>query len=119
MPVVDVTNAFQLRVCKNWSRQFEGDTLFRRFFEKVERATNVRCERHDQSLADRIDRWVGNLRKQLLEKLTSAGLSPAAAEEALGTDPRDIEINLPRLLQTSQINPFSQQTASTPPPDTA
>jgi RNA polymerase sigma-70 factor (ECF subfamily) len=74
---------------------------------------------HEATISRRLRRLAESLRKQLLENLISAGLSPAAAEEALGADPRDIEINLPRLLQTSQTNPFSQQTASTPPPDTA
>jgi RNA polymerase sigma-70 factor (ECF subfamily) len=44
-------------------------------------------------------------------------LSKAAAEEALGTDPRDIEINLRRLLQTSQTSSFSNRRAQTAPPD--
>jgi len=74
---------------------------------------------HEATISRRLRRLADNLRKQLLENLISAGLSPAAAEESLGADPRDIEINLPRLLQTSQTNSFSQQTASTPPPDTA
>jgi hypothetical protein len=36
-------------------------------------------------------------------------LSKAAAQEALGTDPRDIEINLRALLQTSQTGAFNEQ----------
>jgi RNA polymerase sigma-70 factor (ECF subfamily) len=41
------------------------------------------------------------------------GLSKRAAEEALGTDPRDVETNLRSLLQTSQTPSFSDKTAST------
>jgi RNA polymerase sigma-70 factor (ECF subfamily) len=51
------------------------------------------------------------LRKQLVENLISAGLSKAAAQEALGADPRDIEINLRHLLQTSQVSAFQHKTA--------
>jgi RNA polymerase sigma-70 factor (ECF subfamily) len=42
------------------------------------------------------------------------GLSKAAAEEALGADPRDVEINLRRLLQTSQTTTFSNRKGATP-----
>ncbi|MGA3344317.1 MAG: sigma-70 family RNA polymerase sigma factor [Terracidiphilus sp.] len=65
---------------------------------------------HEATISRRLKRLAANLRKQLLENLVSGGLSKAAAEETLGTDPRDIEINLRKLLQTSQISPFSQQT---------
>jgi RNA polymerase sigma-70 factor (ECF subfamily) len=39
-------------------------------------------------------------------------LSKRAAQEALGNDPRDLEINLRALLQSSQTSTFSEQTAS-------
>jgi RNA polymerase sigma-70 factor (ECF subfamily) len=39
-------------------------------------------------------------------------LSKRAAEEALGTDPRDVEINLRSLLQTSQTASFSDKAPS-------
>ena len=67
---------------------------------------------HEATISRRLKRLADNLRKQLLENLVSGGLSKAAAEEALGADPRDIEINLRKLLQTSQTNPFSHQTAA-------
>jgi RNA polymerase sigma-70 factor (ECF subfamily) len=38
-------------------------------------------------------------------------LSKRAAEEALGNDPRDLEINLRALLQSSQTTSFSEKTA--------
>jgi len=65
---------------------------------------------HEATISRRLKRLAGNLREQLLENLVSSCLSKAAADEALGTDPRDIEINLPKLLQTSQISTFSKQT---------
>jgi RNA polymerase sigma-70 factor (ECF subfamily) len=69
---------------------------------------------HEATISRRLKRLVTNLRKQLLQNLQSGGLSRRAAEEALGTDPRDIEINLGALLQTSQIDSFSNKTASAP-----
>jgi RNA polymerase sigma-70 factor (ECF subfamily) len=69
---------------------------------------------HEATISRRIKRLASDLRKQLLHQLQSGGLSQRAAEEALGTDPRDIEINLRHLLQTSQTPAFSNQAASAP-----
>ncbi len=49
------------------------------------------------------------MHKQLLRNLQSGGLSKRAAEEALGADPRDVNINLRTLLQYSQSEPFPHQ----------
>jgi RNA polymerase sigma-70 factor (ECF subfamily) len=68
---------------------------------------------HEATISRRLKRLADGLRKQLLENLISGGLSKAAAEEALGADPRDVEINLRKLLQTSQTSTFSNQRAST------
>ncbi len=70
---------------------------------------------HEATISRRLKRLAGDLRKLLITNLILIGLSDAAAEEALGADPRDIEINLRRLLQTSQTSTFSnrrQQTAT-------
>ena len=72
---------------------------------------------HEATVSRRIKRLADHLRKQLLGHLVSSGLSKAAAEEALGTDPRDVEINIRMLLQTSQVSPFSHQGASTAAPE--
>jgi RNA polymerase sigma-70 factor (ECF subfamily) len=64
---------------------------------------------HEATISRRLKRLVAQLRKQLLRNLQSGGLSRIAAEEALGIDPRDIEINLRSLLQISQIAPFQNQ----------
>ena len=69
---------------------------------------------HEATISRRLKRLADNLRKQLIENLLSGGLSKAAALEALGTDPRDIEINLRGLLQNSQAASFSDQKASSP-----
>lgn len=73
---------------------------------------------HEATISRRLKRLAENLRKQLIENLLASGLSKAAAEEALGADPRDIEINLRMLLQTSQSTTFSCQTASSAAGDT-
>jgi RNA polymerase sigma-70 factor, ECF subfamily len=67
---------------------------------------------HEATISRRLKRLVADLRKQLLHNLISGGLSRRAAEEALGADPRDLEINLRILLQTSQTASFSDKTAS-------
>ena len=67
---------------------------------------------HEATVSRRLKRLVADLRKQLMHHLQSGGLSKRAAEEALGTDPRDIELNLRALLQTSQRPPFSDKAAS-------
>ena len=69
---------------------------------------------HEATVSRRLKRLVTDLRKQLIHHLQSGGLSKRAAEEALGTDPRDIELNLRALLQTSQSPPFSDKAASHP-----
>jgi RNA polymerase sigma-70 factor (ECF subfamily) len=69
---------------------------------------------HEATVSRRIKRLAADLRKQLLGNLRSSGLSEDAADQALGTDPRDIEINLRGLLQNSQAASFSDQKASSP-----
>ena len=64
---------------------------------------------HEATISRRLKRLTSDLRKQLLRSLESAGLSKRAAEEALGADPRDLEVNLRALLQTSQPQPFSHK----------
>ncbi len=73
---------------------------------------------HEATISRRLKRLAENLRRQLIDNLISSGLSKAAAQEALGADPRDIEINLRALLQTSQTSTFSCQAASTAAGDT-
>ena len=67
---------------------------------------------HEATVSRRLKRLIADLRKRLVHNLQSGGLSKRAAEEALGADPRDIELNLRALLQTSQNSPFSEKTAA-------
>jgi RNA polymerase sigma-70 factor (ECF subfamily) len=86
-----------------------GYFLDRQTLLQIARTLNV----HEATVSRRIKRLTLELRKRLLEQLHLRGLSKAAAEEALGVDPRDIEINLRALLQTSRSKPFSEQRGAT------
>jgi RNA polymerase sigma-70 factor (ECF subfamily) len=61
---------------------------------------------HVATISRKLNRATERLRKQLLRTLRARGLSRRAAEEALGTDPRDVDINLRKLLQKSESNPI-------------
>lgn len=66
---------------------------------------------HEATVSRRLRRIVDDLRKQVLKTLQSFGLSRRAAEEALGADPRDLDINLKKLLQSSQLHAFQDKAA--------
>ncbi len=83
--------------------------LDRQTLLQIARTLNV----HEATVSRRIKRLTLELRSRLLEQLHRRGLSKAAAEEALGVDPRDIEINLRAVLQTSRAQPFSEQSQRT------
>jgi RNA polymerase sigma-70 factor (ECF subfamily) len=70
---------------------------------------------HESTMSRRIKRLTSNLHKGLLANLRKSGMSRAAADEALGTDPRDLDINLRSLLQTSSPSAFLPQGGSTEP----
>lgn len=70
---------------------------------------------HEATISRRLKRLVAEIRKHLLRNLVADGLSNAAAEEALGADPRDVEINLRVLLQTSQLPAFSAMEGAAQP----
>lgn len=73
---------------------------------------------HEATVSRRLQRLTDRLHKDLLKNLQASGMSRAAAEEALGTDPRDLDLNLRTLLQTSQDVAFLQQGASAEPEQT-
>jgi RNA polymerase sigma-70 factor (ECF subfamily) len=72
---------------------------------QIARTLNV----HEATISRRIKRLTGELHDSLIVELQRRGLSRVAAQETLGADPRDIEINLRALLQTSRPQPFSIQ----------
>jgi RNA polymerase sigma-70 factor (ECF subfamily) len=65
---------------------------------------------HEATVSRKLKRLTTGMHKQLLLNLQSGGLSKRAAEEALGADPRDLDINLRSLLQSSQSATFPNQT---------
>jgi RNA polymerase sigma-70 factor, ECF subfamily len=67
---------------------------------------------HEATVSRKLSRLTGDLRKRLLKSLQVGGLSRRGAEEALGTDPRDLTINLRSLLQTTSPRPFFDQAGS-------
>jgi RNA polymerase sigma-70 factor (ECF subfamily) len=81
--------------------------LDRQTLLQIARTLNV----HEATISRRLKRLLEGLRVRLLKNLCAGGLSKAAAQEALGADPRDIEINLHALLQTSQTGAFKTQGA--------
>jgi RNA polymerase sigma-70 factor (ECF subfamily) len=64
---------------------------------------------HEATVSRRVSRLTSKIRKDLLRNLQATGLSRAAAEEALSTDPRDLDINLRSLLQASRPAAFLPQ----------
>ena len=64
---------------------------------------------HEATISRKLKRLTNSVRKQLLCELERGGMKKAAAQEALGTDPRDLNLNLRKILQTATDSPFSDQ----------
>jgi RNA polymerase sigma-70 factor (ECF subfamily) len=64
---------------------------------------------HEATVSRKLKRATERLRKQLLRSLRARGLSRRGAEEALGTDPRDVDLNLRKLLQKSEGDTIPDQ----------
>jgi RNA polymerase sigma-70 factor (ECF subfamily) len=79
--------------------------LDRQTLQQIGRTLDV----HEATISRRLKRLSADLHDRLIAELERRGLSKAAAKEALGADPRDLEINMRALLQTSQTTSFSQQ----------
>lgn len=88
--------------------------LDRRTLLEISRLIGV----HEATVSRRLQRLTSRLHKELLNRLRAAGMSGAAADEALGVDPRDLEINLRSLLQTSQPSAFLEREGSARPDQT-
>ncbi len=83
--------------------------LDRRTLLEISRVLGV----HEATVSRRLQRLTARLHDGLLENLQASGLSRAAAEEALATDPRDLDVNLRLLLQASHRGTFLEQAAVT------
>lgn len=68
----------------------------------------------EATVSRRVKRLNSDLRARLLSTLVAQGLSRRAAEEALGTDPRDLTFNLRALLQNRASTAFQGETTSLP-----
>jgi RNA polymerase sigma-70 factor (ECF subfamily) len=71
---------------------------------------------HEATISRRLRRATDEVRKQLLRNLETNGMTRRAAEEALGTDPRDLDLkmDLRKLLQSSESEPFTVQAITNP-----
>ena len=79
--------------------------LDRRTLLEISRVLGV----HEATVSRRLQRLTARLHDALLQNLQSSGLTKAAAEEAMSTDPRDLDLNLRQLLQASQRETFLEQ----------
>lgn len=66
---------------------------------------------HEATVSRKLQRATKEIRKLILRNLERGGLSRRAAQEALGADPRDLHVNLRKLLQNSQTEAFKEQAA--------
>jgi RNA polymerase sigma-70 factor, ECF subfamily len=64
---------------------------------------------HEATVSRKLKRATEHVRKELLKALVARGLSRRAATEVLGTDPRDVEINLRKLLQVPDSRAISNK----------
>jgi RNA polymerase sigma-70 factor (ECF subfamily) len=65
---------------------------------------------HESTVSRRLKDLLDAVRKQVLGNLQTQGLSKRAAQEALEADPRDLDVNLKKLLQASQNETFRERT---------
>lgn len=70
---------------------------------------------HEATISRKLKKATEGVRKETLKNLERGGLTRRAAQEALGTDPRDVDlgIDLKKLLQYSATNAFTEQTSPT------
>jgi len=68
---------------------------------------------HEATISRRLKRATELVRKRLLKNLEKSGMSRRAAEEVLGTDPRDVDLkmDLKKLLQHSASETFREKAA--------
>jgi RNA polymerase sigma-70 factor (ECF subfamily) len=57
---------------------------------------------HEATVSRKLKRVTEEVRKKLLKSLEKRGMSRRAAQEALGVNPGDLDLNLRKLLQTSE-----------------
>jgi RNA polymerase sigma-70 factor (ECF subfamily) len=120
-PTADILSRLSQALSTTFSRLVAEDRfllsawfLDRRTLLEISRVLGV----HEATVSRRLQRLTVRLHDGLLENLQVSGLSKAAAEEALDTDPRDLDVNLRLLLQASQRGTFPGQAPCTDPRQT-
>ncbi len=70
---------------------------------------------HEATVSRRLRRATDSVRKELMRNLLKTGMSRRAAEEALGADPRDVDlkVDLKKLMQSPEAKAFPDKA----PPD--
>lgn len=84
--------------------------LDRRTLQQIAQMLGV----HESTVSRKLARLTHDLRKQLLKQLRSLGLDRRAAEEALGIDVRDVDIDIRKILQIPAAATFSRQERALP-----
>ena len=72
---------------------------------EIARVLNV----HEATVSRKLKRVCEELRKSVLKNLQGMGMSRRAADEAMGADPRDLDVNVKKLLQYSQEYAFKEK----------
>ena len=85
--------------------------LDRRTLLEISRILGV----HEATVSRRLQRLTARVHDALRTNLQALGVSKAKADEALATDPRDLEVNLRLFLQASQRETFLEQETYTEP----
>lgn len=78
----------------------------RRLLE-IARVLNV----HEATISRKLKRTCKALHKRIVTNLQGLGMSRRAAEDALGIDPRDLDVNMKKLLQYPRGDAFKEQAA--------
>ena len=66
-PFFRARDLLDLRIGQHRGLEMKEFRVFRRFFEPVAMGAREHLDRHDQLLADRVDRRIGDLGKELFE----------------------------------------------------
>jgi len=66
---------------------------------------------HEATVSRKLHRLVDRIRKQIVKSLLEYGLNKRAVQEMLGADPRDLDLNLKKILQVSLPDTFQEKAA--------
>ena len=66
---------------------------------------------HEATVSRKLHRLVDGIRKQIVKSLLGYGLNKRAVQEMMGADPRDLDLNLKKILQISLPDAFQEKAA--------